>query len=131
MLNTTSFFAKGQGYYFRQKLFLLDSIYNKADIGIGIADPIVRIEVTETGISTIISVAANEECLLLICLTNTKVKKQRPDLYFNLIQSNYSAKADIGMGIADPNGRIEETETGSSTISSAAANEERPQCRAS
>lgn len=64
MLNTTSFFAKGQGYYFRQKLFLLD--YNKADIGIGIADPIVRIEVTETGISTIISVAANEECLLLI-----------------------------------------------------------------
>ena len=63
MLNTTSFFAKGQGYYFRQKLFLLDLIYNKADIGIGIADPIVRIEVTETGISTIISVAANEECL--------------------------------------------------------------------
>ena len=45
------------------------------DIGIGIADPIVRIEVTETGISTIISVVANEECLLLICLTNTKVKK--------------------------------------------------------
>ena len=66
MLNTTSFFAKGQGYYFRQKLFLLDLIYNKADIGMGIADPIVRMEVTETGISTIISVAANEECLLLI-----------------------------------------------------------------
>jgi hypothetical protein len=64
MLNTTSFFAKGQGRYLRQKLFLLDLIYNKADIGI--ADPIVRIEVTETGISTIISVAANEECLLLI-----------------------------------------------------------------
>jgi hypothetical protein len=75
ILNTTLFFAKGQGRYLRQKLFLLDSIYNKADIGIGIADPIVRIEVTETGISTIISVAANEECLLLICLTNTKVKK--------------------------------------------------------
>lgn len=66
MLNTTSFFAKGQGYYFRQKLFLLDLIYNKADIGMGIADPRARKEETETGKRTSTSAAANEECLLLI-----------------------------------------------------------------
>ena len=58
ILNTTLFFAKGQGRYLRQKLFLLDSIYNKADIGIGIADSIVRIEIAKPGIGPIISVAA-------------------------------------------------------------------------